>query len=99
MISFLLMLAALLQPTPAAPPGVHKAVLNWGASNQHVNYRVHRGTKSGGPYTEIASGIKGLTYTDWAVVAGKTYFYVVDARNPDTNIVSKFSSQAKAVIP
>ncbi len=94
-----LLLLALALSQSVQPPLVHEAKLTWQQSNQVVLYRVHRGTKSGGPYTQIASGIQILTYTDTKVTAGHTYFYVVDARNPVTNLVSIYSNQVKAVIP
>jgi hypothetical protein len=101
-IWFLMMLMFGSPPTSpqlrVVPQG-HKAVLKWHESDQVVNYRVHRGVKSGGPYSEIASGIKVLTYTDTSVVAGKTYYYVTNCRNPETGLVSGFSNEAKFITP
>jgi hypothetical protein len=96
MIRLCLLLALL---SAGAPPVQHSAALKWNASNQVVRYRVHRSAKSGGPYTQIASGIQVTHWTDKSVAVGQTYYYVVDARNPATNLVSGFSNQAKAVIP
>jgi hypothetical protein len=79
-------------------PGAHQAALKWNPSNQVVNYRVWRGKQHGGPYQEIASGIQVTHYTDKTVTAG-TYYWVVDARNPATGLISKFSNEVKAVVP
>jgi len=74
--------------------------LAWNASSTPgVRYRVYRSTKSGGPYRMIGSGISALTYTDSGVFDGKTYFYVVNCRELNDNQISKYSNQAKAVIP
>jgi fibronectin type 3 domain-containing protein len=40
---------------------------------------VKRSTTSGGPYTNLATGIAGTTYTDTSAANGTTYFYVVTA--------------------
>jgi fibronectin type 3 domain-containing protein len=80
-------------------PGQHEAVLKWNPSDQVVNYRVHRSTSQNGPFPIIASGIKVTHWTDKTVQAGQTYYYVVDCRNPETNLVSTFSNEVKAVIP
>jgi fibronectin type III domain protein len=72
---------------PAAPSGLTATAgnaqvsLTWLASIDAVTYRVHRGTNSGGPYSAIASGLSGTSYSDTAVTNGIAYYYVVTALN------------------
>ena len=40
-----------------------------------------RGSKTGGPYTQIASGVSTTTYSDTTAVNGTKYYYVVQAAN------------------
>lgn len=61
-------------------------------------YQVKRSLVSGGPYTVIASGIAGTTYSDTSVTWSNTYYYVVTAVN--TGGASANSNQfAAAVLP
>lgn len=58
-----------------------KMVLSWWGSAHASSYNVKRGTRSGGPYTTIATGISDLlTYSDAAMTNG-THFYVVTAQS------------------
>jgi hypothetical protein len=82
----------------SATPVPHSAALSWGASTSAgVTYSVYRATVAGGPYTRIASGLAGLTFTDSSVAAGTTYFYVVTATNAAGE--SGNSNEATAIIP
>lgn len=78
----------------------HLAMLSWNASASPVNgYYVYRGTTSGGPYTRLnASEDTSLSYTDSAVTAGQTYYYVVTAVDSN-NVESSYSNQVAATIP
>jgi len=79
----------------------HSVTLSWAASSSTavVGYNVYRSTVSGGPYARITSGPDGsLSYTDIAVSAGKSYFYVVTAVEGN-GTESTYSNQAMAVIP
>ena len=75
--------------TPPAPPtgltstaGNAQVALSWTASDSATGYNVKRATAGpGGPYTTIASGVTGTSYTDHAVTNGTTYYYVVTAVN------------------
>jgi hypothetical protein len=76
----------------------HSVVLEWVASTAPgVTYDVLRGTVSGGPYTQIQSGIASTATTDTNVTAGATYYYV--ARSQDLGGQSVNSNEVKAVIP
>src|SRR5579864_6037419 len=79
----------------------HSVTLSWAASSSTavVGYNVYRSTVSGGPYARITSGPDGsMSYTDIAVSAGKSYFYVVTAVEGN-GTESTYSNQAMAVIP
>jgi fibronectin type 3 domain-containing protein len=90
-------------PTTLALSGTgitHSVDLSWTASTSTVNgYNIYRSTQSGGPYTEINSVLKASTaYTDTAIQAGQTYYYVttaVDASGDE----SGYSNEVMAVIP
>jgi fibronectin type 3 domain-containing protein len=81
-------------------PAPHNVVLTWTASTSSVvGYNVYRGTQSGGPYTKVNIAlVGGTTFTDFSVVSGTTYFYVVTAVD-SLNHESPLSNEAKAVIP
>ncbi|GMK37672.1 hypothetical protein PCCS19_07260 [Paenibacillus sp. CCS19] len=72
---------------PAAPAsltataGNAQATLAWTASNGATSYNVKRATTSGGPYTTVATGVAGLSYTNTGLTNGTTYYYVVSAVN------------------
>lgn len=70
--------------TPAsltALGGNTRVTLSWSASLGAIGYSVKRSLTAGGPYTPIASAVRGVTYVDTAVVNGTTYYYVVSAEN------------------
>ncbi|RAV22235.1 Kelch repeat-containing protein [Paenibacillus contaminans] len=73
------------QPTApinlAATGGNVKVDLSWSAVTGSTGYNVKRSTTAGGPYTTIATGVTGTTYTDTAVTNGTTYYYVITAVN------------------
>lgn len=78
----------------------HSVSLSWTASTSTVvGYNVYRSTISGGPYTMItSSAVPGTIYTDNAVQAGVTYFYVVTAVDSNGN-ESAFSNEASVTVP
>ena len=71
--------------TVAVVPPIHftaagydsRAVLNWSANPPVTGCRVKRASQSGGPYTDVATGIDGATYTDSPLANGTTYYYVL----------------------
>lgn len=73
--------------SPAAPSGLTatagngQVALTWVSSADALSYRVHRGTTSGGPYSAIASGLTGTSYSDSAVTNAIAYYYIVTAVN------------------
>jgi hypothetical protein len=79
----------------------HSVTLNWVASTSSnlAGYNVYRAAVSGGPYSRVNSTVvAGLTYTDNAVLAGQTYFYVVTAVDT-SSVESAYSNQATAAVP
>jgi len=81
----------------------HYVVLSWTASGTAgvTGYNVYRGTTRGGPYsTKLNSSlVTETTYTDNAVQAGGTYFYVVTAVASDGVTESAYSDEASATVP
>jgi endoglucanase len=92
-------IAALMAP-PAGPTGVTatggdgNVALSWNAVSG-ATYTVKRATASGGPYTTLVSSYAGLTYADFSVANGTTYYYVVTAVSGA--IESSASTQVSAV--
>ena len=79
----------------------HSATLTWTASvsSNVAGYDVFRSTTSGGPYTQINSSlITSTTYTDNAVQAGQTYYYVLTAVST-SGVQSTYSTQVSGTIP
>jgi hypothetical protein len=78
----------------------HSVTLNWTASASTVaGYNVYRSSVSGGQYTKLNSSlITGTTFTDSAVQAGQTYYYVTTAVD-SSNVESADSNEVSAVIP
>jgi hypothetical protein len=65
-------------------PPAHGANLSWTASvTPSVTYNVYRATVSGGPYTQIATGLSGTTYEDSGLPGSRTFYYVVTAVNAE----------------
>jgi hypothetical protein len=83
--------------TGTAP--VHSVALTWNASSGAVGYNIYRSGVSGGPYTIINPSLNASTsYTDTAVSAGSTYYYVVTSVDSSAN-ESGYSNQATAAVP
>ena len=101
---FLAMMIAgfFLDSTSALAQIPHSVALTWEASTTPnvTTYNIYRSNTSGAyPTTPLAS-VSGMSYTDYTVQAGQTYFYVVkavDATNP--NNLSALSNEARAIIP
>ncbi|MFC0215794.1 pectinesterase family protein [Paenibacillus chartarius] len=86
-------------PAPAgvmATPGDKSVSLSWNAVAVAAGYDVYRSELPGGPYTEIADGITGTTYTDANLIPGKAYFYVVTAGNAKG---TSFNSAEVSAVP
>lgn len=71
-------------PTPTnlqAAPGNGRVDLSWSPSTGATSYNVKRSLLKAGPFTTIAA-TTSPNYTDFAVVNGTKYFYMVSALNP-----------------
>jgi hypothetical protein len=82
-------------------PQPHSVDLSWTASQSPniIGYNVYRSPTSGGPYTQINSGLGANTaYTDNSVTPGSTYYYVTTAVD-SSNQESAYSNQSMAQIP
>nr|WP_224753658.1 glycoside hydrolase family 6 protein [Paenibacillus terricola] len=90
---------------PAAPTGLTatagnaQVVLSWTASTGATSYNVKRATTSGGPYTTVATGVTGTTYTNTGLTNGTTYYYVVSAVNSVGESSNSTQASATPVAP
>jgi len=66
--------------------------LTWNTAVGADSYMIGRSTITGGPYTNIASGVTATTYLDTGLINGTTYYYVVAA----TNVYGGSSNSAEA---
>lgn len=78
----------------------HSVDLAWSPSTSAVvGYNAYSSTVSGGPYTKMTgSPVAATSYTDSAVQAGQTYFFVVTSVD-SSNEESAFSNEVSATIP
>jgi len=81
-------------------PAQHSVSLSWTDTNSGVaGYNIYRGNSSGGPFTQINSGLDATpAYSDTSVVAGQTYYYVATAVN-ESGAESAYSNEVESVIP
>jgi len=66
--------------------------LTWNTAVGADSYMICRSTVTGGPYTNIASGVTATSYLDTGLSNGTTYYYVVAA----TNVYGVSSNSAEA---
>jgi hypothetical protein len=72
-------------PLPApqnvtASGGSSQIALSWNAVDGAANYVIQRAASSGGPYTELATGVSTTTYADTGLGDGETWHYQVAAQ-------------------
>jgi subtilase family serine protease len=58
-----------------------KVTLSWAGAPGALRYNLKRSLTPGGPYSPLASAVKGTGYIDTGVVNGTPYYYVVSAEN------------------
>jgi hypothetical protein len=51
--------------------------VNWSAVTDAPCYNLKRSTTSGGPYTTVAAGVTGGSYTNTGLTPNTTYYYIV----------------------
>jgi hypothetical protein len=78
----------------------HSVLLSWSPSVSSVmGYYAYVSVQSGGPYTKMNSTpIAATSYTDIAVQAGQTYYFVVTSVNSN-NEESAHSAEVSALVP
>jgi hypothetical protein len=78
----------------------HSVALTWTPSTSTViGYNAYSSTVSGGPYTKLTSGpVAATSYTDTAVQAGQTYYFVVTSVD-SSNVESALSTEVSALVP
>lgn len=93
-------LAAPIQTTSlAATSGAGAIALTWDSTQNATGYTVRRASTSGGAYATIASGLAGTSYTDTAIVAGTTYYYVVTPAHASGDGANSNEASATSVSP
>jgi fibronectin type 3 domain-containing protein/regulation of enolase protein 1 (concanavalin A-like superfamily) len=90
---------------PPAPTGLTATAgnadvdLSWSASSGATSYNVKRATVSGGPYTNVATGVTATSYTNTGLTNGTTYYYVVSAVNTNGESANSTEATATPVAP
>ncbi len=91
-------IASPLPPTSLAATASNNSIqLTWSAPSGAASYTVKRATSATGPFTTLASGITGTSFTDATAAFGATYHYVVTASNNSSE--STDSNPASAQLP
>ena len=65
----------------AIPASSSQINLSWSDQAAVSGYNVKRSTTSGGPYTTVATGVNGLSYSNAGLAGSTTYYYVITAVN------------------
>jgi len=63
----------------AAIAGNNVANLTWSPLANAASYTISRSSTSGGPYTQLATGLTSPSYSDTTALNNQTYYYVVSA--------------------
>lgn len=87
-------------PPPNPPAGVQASGgdtivnLSWIASPGATSYKVRRSTTSGSGFSEIASGVTGLSYQDTGRTNGTPYYYTIRATGSGGDSVDSAEASA-----
>ncbi len=79
----------------------HSVALSWTPSTSSgvTGYNTYSSQVSGGPYTKLTGApVTVSSYTDSAVQAGQTYYYVVTSID-SSNVESGYSTEVSALVP
>lgn len=82
-----------------ATPNAMQVGLTWNAVANATSYTVKRGTTSGGPYTDLATGVTGTSHNDTTAVIGTNYYYVVTATNTGGTSANSGQVSGAVVVP
>jgi hypothetical protein len=89
-------LAANPLPAPqnvTATGGNSQIALSWDAVDGAADYTIQRSASSGGPYTNLVTGISTTTYANTGLADGATWYYTVAANGaPGVGIASSAAS-------
>lgn len=95
------LMVVLLALMPTLVMAQHSVSLTWTpptTSTGITGYNVYKGVKSGGPYTKLTPApVSTTAYTDSAVTANTTYYYVATSLSSGGESVN--SSEVSAAIP
>jgi fibronectin type 3 domain-containing protein len=88
-------------PTGVAATAVSSSQINvsWTASAGATSYKVKRATVSSGPYTTVASGVSGTTFSNTGLAASTTYYYVVSAMAGGAESANSIEAGATTLLP
>lgn len=86
-VSYTLVQIALPATDLVALPDDGSAALSWTAPAGAVSFDVLRASVSGGPYTVVATGLPGASYTDPGLTNSRTYHYLVRTRHGNGAVV------------
>ena len=78
-------LAAELLAAPqnvTASPDAAKITLSWSAVSGATDYTIQRAASSGGPFTNLATGVTATTYQDTGLADGATWYYTIATNGP-----------------
>jgi hypothetical protein len=91
---------------PFTPVGVSATAITisqidvqWWVTPGADTYNVKRASTSGGPYTTIATGVTGTSFSDTGTSALQTYYYVVSADNSIGESADSSETSASATAP
>jgi fibronectin type 3 domain-containing protein len=62
-----------------ATPGNAKITLSWNAVSGADDYTIQRAASSGGPFTNLATGVTATAYQDTGLTDGATWYYTIAA--------------------
>jgi subtilisin family serine protease len=103
--------APALPAAPVAPTGVSATAttanvagsstitVRWNASSGATSYKVKRSTSASGPWTVVASGVTGSSYSQSLSANGATYYYRVTATNTGGDSADSGNASVSPVPP
>jgi fibronectin type 3 domain-containing protein len=88
-------------PTSLTATAVSSSQINltWGDQANVTSYSVKRATNDGGPYATIATGVKGVSYSDAGLASSTTYYYVLSGINGGGESAPSVSASATTAAP